>query len=131
MARATEKEWAQRLARWRRSGLTAKEFATQEGLKASTLAYWRWRLKRAEPAHKGKSCAATTTSAEPRVRRQRGEVGRRDRAADFVGFELVTASAAGADVEVVVDGALRVRVASGFDEATLRRVLGVLREGAR
>ncbi len=38
--------WVERVAGWRRSGLTAKEFARTLGVNAGTLTYWAWRLGR-------------------------------------------------------------------------------------
>ncbi len=34
------------MAKWRRSGLSARAYAAQEGLKASTLSWWSWKLQR-------------------------------------------------------------------------------------
>lgn len=34
------------MAAWRRSGLTAREYASEQGLKASTLTWWAWKLGR-------------------------------------------------------------------------------------
>ena len=34
------------LRRWRRSGLSLREFAREKGLSANTLAWWRWKLRR-------------------------------------------------------------------------------------
>jgi hypothetical protein len=36
--------WVKRVERWRDSGLSAKEFAAEIGVKAGTLAHWKWRL---------------------------------------------------------------------------------------
>ena len=46
-ALADRKTWAKRVAAWRGSGLTCKEFAEREGLGPwRTLRYWAWRLDR-------------------------------------------------------------------------------------
>lgn len=45
MRRATRAIWAERVAQWERSGLTAAAYATRAGVNAHTLAYWKWRLK--------------------------------------------------------------------------------------
>ena len=37
-------EWAARVRRWEKSGLSVGEFAKTEGVKPSTLAWWRWKL---------------------------------------------------------------------------------------
>lgn len=36
--------WVRRVRRWKKSGLTAKDFAAREGVNAKTLSYWRWKL---------------------------------------------------------------------------------------
>ena len=41
---ATREEWAWRVTQWRRSGLTAREFAARIGVNRHTLAHWAWRL---------------------------------------------------------------------------------------
>ena len=44
---ADAKTWAKRVAAWRASGLTCREFAARERLPAwRTLRYWAWRLDR-------------------------------------------------------------------------------------
>lgn len=44
---ADAKTWAKRVAAWRASGLTCREFAERERLPAwRTLRYWAWRLDR-------------------------------------------------------------------------------------
>jgi transposase len=45
----TSQDWAQDVRAWKRSGLTAKEYAKAHGLSASTLMWWSWRLKRDAP----------------------------------------------------------------------------------
>lgn len=41
----TQKKWAERVARWEKSGLGCDEFAAKEVISAKRLAWWRWRLK--------------------------------------------------------------------------------------
>lgn len=48
MEKRTRDEWRRQVRDWRRSGLTAKEFAASRGLSASTLAWWSWRLRTME-----------------------------------------------------------------------------------
>ena len=80
---------------WRRSGLTAREYAEREGLQANTLRWWASALER-------------RAAAEPK----------------FVEVVLPAATVEGR-IELVV-GTRVVRVTGEFDEAVLRRVLGVL-----
>jgi len=39
-----EREWEERVRRWRASGLSAREFASQEGVGESTLGLWSRKL---------------------------------------------------------------------------------------
>ena len=43
--RSKRARWARRVAGWRRSGLTARQYAESVGVNANTLQYWSWRLK--------------------------------------------------------------------------------------
>lgn len=38
--------WSRLVAEWKRSGLTARAFAARRGIRASTLSWWHWRLRR-------------------------------------------------------------------------------------
>jgi transposase len=42
MARANE--WRVRVEKWRKSGLTAEQFAERSGWSARSLRWWKWRL---------------------------------------------------------------------------------------
>jgi len=108
--------WAKRVERCVDSGLTAKEFAAEVGVNASTLAHWRWRLgTRTTP---GPRTAARTSAAAPAFVEVVGGAG-------LVG---ATAAAAGevAPLELVPAGGLVVRIPAGFDGATLRRLVATL-----
>lgn len=103
--------WAERVRRWGKSGLTAREFAAQLGVNASTLAFWKYKL--------GKE--------------QRG--GRAPRSALLpVQFVEVTGAVPGGHsgaatderLEVVCTGGRVVRVPRSFDAETLRRLVTVL-----
>ena len=117
MARAGREEWAKRVQRWQESGLTAGEFARETGLKASTLSFWKWRLKReqeAPPATRGKKPRNPVKSA---VR--------------FV--EISAPVGIGSDVgmmELVVEGRYVVRIGCEFDGAVLSRLLDALEQRA-
>ena len=50
------------MARWQRSGLTAREFAEQAGLNAHTLTFWKWRLGRER-----REAAPTPDGIKPRA----------------------------------------------------------------
>ena len=99
MARGTRAEWAERVRRWRASGLTAREFAAQHRLKRSTLVWWSSALARASRA------------GPPFVEVVRPPQG----AAPDDGL-----------LEVVLRDGLRVRVSGSFDPAVLLRLLAAL-----
>jgi transposase len=114
MRRETREVWRARLARWGRSGLTAEQFAAQEGVNPRTLTFWRWKLRRESPA--------------VRAREEQ-----REQADADIGFvELVSATMRedGGDpaspFEVVVAGGYRVRIAPSFEGGALGRLLDVL-----
>jgi transposase len=46
-------EWAKRVERWQRSGLSAAEFGVREGLSGEQLSWWKWHLARKAAAAKG------------------------------------------------------------------------------
>jgi transposase len=124
MARTSSEQWAKRVERWKESGLSAKEFAAETGLKASTLAYWRWRLSAAERSGSSSQGEVQRGLAEPK----RG-VKRRKRTATTMPACVELPVAAVASTPMMLEllfGEVRVRVPSGFDEATLARVVRAL-----
>ena len=44
--RASRDEWRKGVDRWKDSGLTAKEFASETGINAGTLQFWRYKLRK-------------------------------------------------------------------------------------
>jgi len=98
--------WRERVGRWVRGGLTAEEFAQQEGIRAATLRHWKWQL-----------------GADGRDRRE----GRR-REARFV--EIVAPQRAeradGEGFEVQLGNGMRVRIPRRFDGEELRCLVAIL-----
>ena len=109
MGRASRDEWSKRVERWRESGLSGEEFATEIGVNTSSLRNWGWRLA----AEKRRGERRPSTKSEPLV--------------EFI--EVVSPAivappiSAGAVFEVVLASGATVRVPSGFDGAALRRLL--------
>ena len=99
---ATREKWRERVAQWRSSGQTAREFAARRGVNASTLSHWAWRLRQ-EPRG-GAALARVPTMIE---------VHARPVADDRFEIEL---------------GGRRVRVPPSFDVDSLRRLLSALEE---
>ena len=115
MSKTGRAEWSKRVQRWGESGLTAKEFAAETGLKASTLSYWKWRLGSEQRA------PSQATAVTKRGKRHGAE---RARASTPTFVELSRPPASSAvPLELVLHESMTVRVPVGFDEATLSRVL--------
>jgi transposase-like protein len=114
MARSDRAEWQKRVERWLDSGLSAKEFAAETGLKPSTLSYWKWRL-RAEQRKAEGTAARSTPRGKPK-----------DPEPVPTFFEVSSGMPVTAPLELVISGAVTVRVPIGFDDQTLGRVLRVL-----
>jgi len=116
MERESRETWAKRVEHWKDSGLTAKEYAAETGLKAPSLSWWKWRLA---------STATATTRATVRTARRT----RRPEAPPPVTLVELPSATAAEPFEVLLSSSLRVRVPSTFDAGALRRLLDVL--GAR
>ena len=101
---ANAAEWKRRVKAWRKSGLTASEFAEGRGFATSTLRYWAWRLEKKAPA-------------KPQAPLRVVQIAR-----------LPSASSGGLTIEV--NGA-RVSVPAGVDRATLSAVLAALADAVR
>lgn len=117
MGRSTREEWAARVARWKDSALTATEFATEIGVSAHSLSWWKWRL------------ASTARSDPPKralARRTTLPIARPLPAISPLTFVEMTASTETDPLEVVLPSEVRIRVRPGFDAATLGRLLDVL-----
>ncbi len=98
---ATRDEWADRVERWQKSGLSAEAFAKREGFQAKRLTWWRWKLR---------------TSARPEP-------------TPFLPVHIIESASPPATSSVAVEIALPngrvVRVPPGFDATTLTRVLAL------
>jgi hypothetical protein len=118
MSRTSRAEWAKRVERWKDSGLSAKQYASEIGVKATTLSYWRWKLGASVELDGGRSREKSGQGTR-RLGAERAACG----AARFVELAASTSVAAEPALELVLSGGLRVRVAAGFDEATLTRLV--------
>jgi transposase len=126
MERASAQQRAKWVERWKESGLTAKEFAAEVGVKASGLYYWRRQLSAAEP----EGSDGRYETAEQSVRSQPtpcAKPGKRSATPlpRFVELPMASVTSAPAMLELLL-GDVRVRVPSGFDEETLTRVVRAL-----
>lgn len=111
----TARQWAARITRWQRSGLTSKEFGRREGFKGDQLSWWKWHLsKRAKTRTLMQRCRRTAM-AKPTA----------PQPVAFVEARLaapVPASPAAA-VEILLRNGRVVRVPQGCEGAWLVQVL--------
>jgi len=107
--------WRARVAPWRRSGLSVREFCRREGLSEQAFYSWRRELTRRELSE---APAAGST-------RQRAV-----QAASLVPLQIVTPHPIGqaTAIEIVLPRGRRVRVRPGFDRDTLQAVLDLLEQ---
>ena len=117
------------MERWKDSGLTAKEFAAQCGLKASMLSYWQWKLRASNGSRGSTSKQTSKRQAASSASEASGvlSVTAPMRVVELAASVLASAAPC---LELVLDRGVRVCVPTGFDEATLTRVLRVV-EAAR
>jgi hypothetical protein len=113
---AKHRFWRGCVTRWRKSGLSVREFCRREALSEPSFYAWRRELTRRE-------------TSEPHVRResrvQRRRVAKR---ASFVPVEVVAArlAAPAANIDIILPRGRRLRVRPGFDHGTLEAVLEIL-----
>jgi transposase-like protein len=95
-----ERHWQRRIEQWRASGLSVQAFCAQHGLAQASFYNWRRVLQR-------------RAAEKPAV---------------FVPVQVVADAvpAQASALEVVLTDGRTVRVAPGFDSATLRQLLAVL-----
>jgi hypothetical protein len=112
MDRTSREEWAKRVERWGDSGLTAKEYAAEIGIKAHTLSWWKWRLSSGAPTQgrRRRARRAPTTGA----------------GATPLTFVEMAPAVAPEPLEIVLRSSVRIRVPSTFDGSMLARLLDVL-----
>lgn len=104
---ASRAEWAKRVDRWQKSGLSARDFAARERLDHRRLFWWRWHLR-------------STSTPSPAS------------SMGFLPVHVVQASpaidAARSPIEIALPNGRIVRVAPGFDADTLGRILAIASE---
>jgi len=103
--------WSKRVAEWRASGLTAKEFCAKHDLRLSGLRYWTYRQRAAEKASEASAVRLVPVTVKPP-----------DVPPSTAQVELPKPALT---VEL---GAARITVPAGGDRATLKMVLDVLGE---
>src|SRR4051812_49027294 len=125
MGRESREVWEKRVARWRDSGLSAREFAAEVGINPGTLGWWSSRLRQGEP---GEAASAPHRRRKERTQRTApptattppmkglGVVG-----VDEHSWPRAPATPPPPVFELVVAGRT-IRVPAGFDAEALRRL---------
>ena len=122
--RETRETWAKRVERWKDSGRTAADFASEVGVSPRSLTWWRWRLAQESP----QPAPPTQPPAPAPVRRRRRARSKSaaEAAVAPLTFVEVSAGVESHALEVVLPSSIRIRVRPEFDAATLGRLLDVL-----
>ena len=110
---ADAEAWSKRVAEWRASGLTAKEFCAKHDLRLSALRNWTYRLRAAERALETSAVRLVPITVKPSDASP--STPRTEPAKPALTIEL---------------GAARIVVPAGVDRATLKMVLDALGEHA-
>lgn len=111
--RGNRQEWSRRVAEWRRSGKTSKDYAAETGVNASTLLWWSTKLR----GERNVRTAAGSTRRQSRRAIERLEQ-----------LPIVELRGAGSEerFELELSAGRRLRIPAGFDPAALARLLAVL-----
>lgn len=122
-------KWLEHAQAWKKSGLSCAEYSKQEGLKASTLSWWTWKLRDAGEKVAGRPKNTKTPVGENRQRARRRVKKRKEEAPPVSFLELapdvVESRVRVPSIELEVRGVV-VRVKPDFDDAHLGRVLAVV-----
>lgn len=113
-----ERFWREMVGRWRRSGVTIRDFCAEHGL--SEPSFYGWRRELARRDQEARERPARTKARPARCAKSLPA---------FVPVRVTPVEPA-SPLEVVVGAGHVVRVAPGFDAATLRRLLAVLAEAS-
>jgi hypothetical protein len=117
--RGKERFWREMVGRWRRSGVSIRDFCDAHGL--SEPSFYAWRREIAKRDEQARERPARTSARS--ARRPEGGL------PAFVPLRVTPTEPAPA-LELVVGAGHVVRVAPGFDAPTLRSLLAVLAEAA-
>lgn len=108
MPRTSDVDWPKLLEQWKDSGLTAKDFAAQAGVNASTLATQKWKAGLTERRLRKHGDAVRSNGASKRAPRTKA---------------IAAVASTPPLFELVLHGGVVVRVPPDFDEEALKRLV--------
>ena len=94
-------EWAKRVERWQRSGLSAAAYGAREGIPGDQLSWWKWHLGRRAAVPRGEVAPDKVRFVPARV------------------VERVAPTRSGGQVEVVLSNGRLVRIVGAVDPKLL------------
>jgi hypothetical protein len=112
-----QQRWLRHVQRWQRSQLTIRDFCARHQLGEPNFYFWLRTLKARGLLPTAPDSTAASAPAEQSVPTPL-----------FVAATLAEVQATPQPIEIVLPDGLTVRVAAGFDAATLRQLLALLRE---
>lgn len=123
-------QWAERMAAWRRSGLTQAEFCRRQGLDQGTFSAWKYRLQREEIANRsahGQRRSKSTDVSRSASRRIKATSASRSTppANPFVEMSW-PAPATARGYEVVLARQRVIRLPPDFDPAAVSRLIAAV-----
>ena len=101
---SAQAKWSRLVAEWKRSGLTARQFASKRRLAASTLSWWAWRL-RSQGALPGEQAGSGV---------------------ELVSVEVDESQTDGGGWELSLPGGAVLRVEGPLEPASLREILSTV-----
>lgn len=129
MQETTREKWAKRVRRWKESGLTAREYGSEIGVRAGTLTYWNWRLK--QDTRAGVKKRPSKARAPKPTKHKANRTSAKNKKAPVMASSFVEVVSPllsdSAGIEVLTDAGHIVRLSIGFDADTFRRAMEALR----
>jgi transposase-like protein len=113
----TQQHWLRHLRRWQSSRLTVRQYCQDHDLSEASFYAWKRRLRQ-----RGLLVDATSAPAST------GRDGTASQTPLFLPVAVAAVKPTTAPIDLVLPDGLTVRVAAGFDAATLRQLLALLRE---
>jgi transposase-like protein len=114
-----EQFWRELLGQWQRSELTIRAFCAQHGVSEPSFYAWRRTL-----AHRDQQ------ARRPTATRHTQRLAAAPSAPTFVPVQVVATPAVSTTIEVVLGNGRSIRLAPGFEPATLRQLLAILESPA-